>query len=102
MKKLFFCSVTLVAALAGSVVEARSPRGTPEYAAEDVAISKMRDHWGGWQVQDAQMRSNRLSIALPSVNRTSRKQGQFKVDVQRRTRRDGSYYYEVGIPQAPQ
>lgn len=81
-----------------SQADARSPAGTPEYAAESVAITKMQQYYPAYRAIDAQMRSNRLSIAIPTMNRAGRRVD-FKCDVVKRARRDGTQYYEVGQPQ---
>ena len=67
---------------------ARSPVNSPEYDAEAVAISKMQTYWGGYSVRAAQvqMRSNRLSVSIPTSNRIGN-----QVNFESYVRRCGSF-----------
>lgn len=85
------------AVLPASIVDARSPAGTPEYAAESVALQRMATYFPAYRPLDAQLRSNRLSIAIPAVNAKG-KRVDFKCYTRKQTRRNGSYYYEVSTP----
>lgn len=86
-----------LAVLPAGMVDARSPAGTPEYAAESVALQKMATSFPAYRPLDAQMRSNRLSIAIPAVN-VKGNRVDFKCYTRKQARRDGSYYYEVSTP----
>jgi hypothetical protein len=90
-------SLLALVVLPASMVDARSPAGTPEFAAESVALQKMKTYFPAYSPLDAQMRSNRLSISIPAVNAKG-KRVDFKCGTRKQTRRDGSYYYEVSTP----
>ncbi len=92
-----------VAVGVGQTAFALSPVGTPEYAAEMVAIQKMGQNYPAYRVvtNSVQMRSNRLSISIPSYNKIG-KQVNFKAAVRRVESRQGGYRYEVGVPEVAQ
>ena len=95
-KKLLVFSAFLLLA---SPALALSPTGTPEYKAEIDAINKMRQYYPAYRVMtnDVNMRSNRLSITIPTVNGGNRRVN-FTAYVRKVTNRDGTYKYEVDRP----
>ncbi len=90
----------LLLVFCGTALSWSSP-GTPERAAEDVAVQKMAQNYPAYAVYACQMRSNGLSVAIAARNRIG-SQVNFRCLTRKVTRRDGTVYYEVAAPEIVQ
>lgn len=85
-------------AVGSTDVQGWSRLGTPQRVAEEDAAAKMRRNWPAYQILDVQMRSNELSISIPTRNAIGR-QVNFSAPVRKYVGRNGAVTYYVGDPQ---